>query len=55
MDTFEKSVQSTGVMAPGTGRGKGFIAWTGERHLPVASEGGHANFFHLSMTNRCNF
>lgn len=32
------------VMAPGTGLGEGFIVWTGESHLPVASEGGHASF-----------
>jgi glucokinase len=33
-----------GVIAAGTGLGEGLLAWTGERYLPVASEGGHATF-----------
>jgi glucokinase len=32
------------VIAAGTGLGQGFLAWTGERHLPIASEGGHSTF-----------
>ena len=33
-----------GVIAAGTGLGEGLLAWTGDRHVPVASEGGHATF-----------
>jgi len=32
------------VIAAGTGLGEGMLAWTGERHLPIASEGGHSTF-----------
>lgn len=35
---------SFAVIAAGTGLGEGFLAWTGERHLPIASEGGHSTF-----------
>lgn len=33
-----------GVIAAGTGLGEGLLAWTGERHVPIASEGGHSTF-----------
>lgn len=33
-----------GVIAAGTGLGEGLLAWIGDRHLPVPSEGGHATF-----------
>ncbi len=32
------------VIAPGTGLGEAGVMWTGERHMPFASEGGHAEF-----------
>lgn len=32
------------VIAPGTGLGEAGMIWTGNRHLPFASEGGHAEF-----------
>jgi glucokinase len=32
------------VIAAGTGLGEAMLAWDGERHHPVASEGGHADF-----------
>ena len=32
------------VIAAGTGLGQALLVWDGERHLPVATEGGHAGF-----------
>jgi len=32
------------VIAAGTGLGEGMLYWNGQRHLPMASEGGHADF-----------
>ena len=32
------------VIAAGTGLGEAMLAWDGDRHHPVASEGGHADF-----------
>ncbi len=32
------------VIAAGTGLGEAFLCWDGERHHPVASEGGHVDF-----------
>jgi glucokinase len=32
------------VIAAGTGLGEAGLAWDGERHVPFASEGGHADF-----------
>ena len=32
------------VIAPGTGLGEAFLAWSGERYLVFASEGGHTDF-----------
>lgn len=32
------------VIAAGTGLGEGLLAWTGERHIPIPSEGGHSTF-----------
>jgi glucokinase len=32
------------VIAPGTGLGEAFLFWDGERHHPVATEGGHVDF-----------
>jgi glucokinase len=32
------------VVAAGTGLGEGLLVWTGERYLPIASEGGHSTF-----------
>jgi glucokinase len=32
------------VIAAGTGLGEGLLAWTGERFLPLPSEGGHCTF-----------
>jgi glucokinase len=35
---------NAGVIAAGTGLGEAMLVWDGERHHPVASEGGHADF-----------
>ena len=32
------------VIAAGTGLGQALLVWDGERHMPVATEGGHASF-----------
>jgi len=32
------------VIAAGTGLGEGILFWNGKDHIPVATEGGHANF-----------
>jgi glucokinase len=32
------------VIAPGTGLGEAYLTWDGTRHVPHASEGGHAEF-----------
>ncbi len=32
------------VIAAGTGLGEALLVWDGERHIPMASEGGHATF-----------
>ena len=32
------------VIAAGTGLGEAMLVWDGEKHIPVASEGGHASF-----------
>jgi glucokinase len=32
------------VLGAGTGLGEGFLVWTGDRYVPVPSEGGHADF-----------
>ena len=32
------------VIAAGTGLGQGFLFWDGQRHVPVATEGGHVDF-----------
>jgi glucokinase len=32
------------VIAPGTGLGEAMLYWDGARHIPMASEGGHAGF-----------
>ncbi|HNY65318.1 MAG TPA: glucokinase [Deltaproteobacteria bacterium] len=32
------------VIAPGTGLGETYLTWNGSRHIPHASEGGHADF-----------
>lgn len=33
-----------GLVSAGTGLGEAVLVWTGARHLPLASEGGHADF-----------
>ncbi len=37
-------VGNRALIAAGTGLGEGFLLWDGKRHVPVASEGGHADF-----------
>lgn len=39
-----QSLGSAAVIAPGTGLGEGVIAWTGNRHFCLPSEGGHSSF-----------
>jgi len=36
--------ETIAVIAAGTGLGESFLLWDGERHHPVASEGGHVDF-----------
>ncbi len=33
------------ILAPGTGLGEGGLFWTGKGYLPIATEGGHSEFF----------
>ncbi len=37
-------VGNRGLIAAGTGLGEGIMIWNGKSHLPMASEGGHADF-----------
>jgi glucokinase len=36
--------QNVGLVAPGTGLGVAFLVWSGDRYMPVSSEGGHMDF-----------
>lgn len=36
--------RNLGVIAAGTGLGEALLVWDGERHIPMASEGGHSSF-----------
>jgi glucokinase len=33
-----------GLIAAGTGLGEAILVWNGQKHLPIASEGGHSDF-----------
>lgn len=37
-------VGNRALIAAGTGLGEGFLTWDGRSHVPMASEGGHADF-----------
>ncbi|MEO6830498.1 MAG: glucokinase, partial [Acidobacteriaceae bacterium] len=37
-------VGNRALIAAGTGLGEGFLIWNGKSHVPMASEGGHADF-----------
>ncbi|MDR5730283.1 MAG: glucokinase [Terriglobia bacterium] len=37
-------VGNRGLIAAGTGLGEGLLIWNGKTHVPMASEGGHADF-----------
>jgi len=39
-----KKGQNLGLVAPGTGLGMALLIWVGSKYIPVASEGGHADF-----------
>jgi glucokinase len=39
-----KKGQHLGVIAAGTGLGEARLLWTGDRYLPLATEGGHCDF-----------
>ena len=39
-----KKGQNLGVIAAGTGLGEARLVWVGDRHLPLATEGGHCDF-----------
>ncbi len=39
-----KKGQHLGVIAAGTGLGEARLLWTGDRYLPLATEGGHTDF-----------
>ena len=39
-----KKGQNLGLIAPGTGLGMALLIWVGSKYIPVASEGGHADF-----------
>ncbi len=36
--------KNLGVIAAGTGLGEALLVWDGEKHIPMASEGGHTSF-----------
>jgi glucokinase len=38
------AVGNRGLIAAGTGLGEALLIWDGERHRPIASEGGHCDF-----------
>ena len=38
------AVGHRGLISAGTGLGEGLLIWDGQKHRPVASEGGHADF-----------
>lgn len=40
----EHAIGNAAVIAAGTGLGEAGLFWDGKRHLPIASEGGHAEF-----------
>jgi glucokinase len=40
----EHAVGNAAVIAAGTGLGEAGLFWDGNRHLPIASEGGHSDF-----------
>ncbi len=40
----EHAVGNAAIISAGTGLGEGGLFWDGNRHLPIASEGGHTDF-----------
>jgi len=38
------AIGNRGLISAGTGLGEAFLVWDGRAHLPIASEGGHADF-----------
>ena len=40
----ERAVGNAAIISAGTGLGEAGLFWDGNRHLPIASEGGHADF-----------
>src|SRR5947207_2973029 len=40
----EGAAGNAAIISAGTGLGEAGLFWDGNRHLPVASEGGHADF-----------
>lgn len=40
----DHAVGNTAIIAAGTGLGEAGLYWDGNRHLPIASEGGHGDF-----------
>ncbi len=40
----EHAVGNAAIISAGTGLGEGGLFWDGNRHLPIASEGGHSDF-----------
>lgn len=40
----ERAVGNAAIISAGTGLGEGGLFWDGNRHLAIASEGGHADF-----------
>jgi len=44
LQTGQKRKGNIAVIAAGTGLGEAILYWDGERHHPLASEGGHADF-----------
>jgi len=40
----ESAVGNAAIISAGTGLGEAGLFWDGNRHLPIASEGGHADF-----------
>lgn len=53
--TLNEGVKVSGnqaIIAAGTGLGMGGLFWDGKNHLPLASEGGHADFAPLSPSEK---
>jgi glucokinase len=44
LDGSMRASENAGILAAGTGLGEAILAWVEDGHVPIASEGGHADF-----------